>query len=126
MTQNTNSKVTVILGASSNPERYSNRAQRKLVNYGHPVIPVTPKGGVIENETTFRDMTEINASVDTVTIYLNPSRLNNEIDKIISLKPKRVIFNPGSESPDAMAKLAANGIEVIEDCTLILLNNDRY
>ena len=121
-----NSKTTVILGASDNPERFSNKAQRKLVAHGHQVIPVTPKGGVIENVQSYIDLAEITGPINTVTIYINPGRLDDEIDKIIALKPHRVIFNPGSESPKAAEKLAAEGIEVVKDCTLIMLNSNQY
>lgn len=118
--------VTLILGASNKPNRFSYKAQQKLLKHGHQVIPVTPKGGKIGDIKCFTDLTDIHSSVDTVTIYINPSLLGKELDKIVALNPRRVIFNPGTESKEAAQKLRDHGIEVNEQCTLIMLDSNIY
>ncbi|WP_444994825.1 CoA-binding protein [Aliikangiella sp. IMCC44359] len=119
-------KPTLILGASSKEERFSNRAQKKLINHKHPVILVSKKETNIEGIPCYSDITEVSETIDTVTLYINPSLVVAELNKIIQLAPKRVIFNPGTESEEAILKLEQAGIKTVEDCTLIMLNNRTY
>jgi predicted CoA-binding protein len=93
------SKKTLVLGASANPARYSFLALRKLASYGHPVVAIGKKKGSvgdIEIETDHLPVTDI----DTVTLYLNPTNQHQYIDYILGLKPKRIIFNPGTENDE--------------------------
>ncbi len=118
--------TTLILGASENPMRFSNRAQKKLSQYGHRVLLVNPKGGEIDGVPVLPSLHDVTENVDTITVYINPNYLANEIKPMIELKPRRVIFNPGSESHDASQHLSNNGIQVVEDCTLLMLDGNRY
>ncbi len=118
-------KTTLVLGASVNPQRYSYLAVNKLVANRHPVIALgNRKGqvGDIEIETEKLPFTDI----DTVTLYLNPTRQKEYYDYILSLHPRRIIFNPGTEN-DELEKLAEqNGIDTKEACTLVLLSTGQY
>lgn len=118
--------TTLILGASENPMRFSYRAQRKLVQYGHSPLLVNPKGGKIEGVKVYSQLADVDQEIETVTVYINPLYLAKEIDNIIKLNPKRVIFNPGSESAEASKTFSNHGIQVIEDCTLLMLDGGRY
>lgn len=118
-------KKTLVLGASLKPDRYSNMAIRKLVNYGYETVAFGVKNGVeagiyIENE--LRDYKDIH----TVTLYLNPKVQKAYFDYIISLKPERVIFNPGTENPDFYKILKENTINYEIACTLVLLSTNQY
>lgn len=119
------SKKTLVLGASDNPSRYSYLAINRLRSYGHPVVAIGKKNSMvadvpIEKEKKYWD------NVDTVTLYLNPGHQPEYYDYILSLKPRRLIFNPGAEN-DELADLAANhGIDPIEACTLVLLSTNQY
>jgi predicted CoA-binding protein len=116
-----------IIGASTNKERYSHRAQNKLVKHGHKVFPVNPYGGEILGEHCYTSITEIkDTALDTVTIYVNPERLAGIVDDIIATKPKRVIFNPDTEDNAIMEKVAAAGIKVVTACTLVMLRRKRF
>lgn len=119
-------KPTLILGASSKEERFSNRAQKKLISHQHPVILVSKKETSIEGIQCYSDITDVTETIDTVTLYVNPSLVVAELDKIIQLGPKRVIFNPGTESQEAISKLEQAGIQTVKDCTLIMLNSGTY
>ena len=118
-------KKTLFLGASENPERYSNLAVKKLIAYGHPVLALGNKAGWIgktEITTENRDFQDI----DTITLYLNPDRQKPFYHYIFSLKPRRIIFNPGAEN-DELAELAREkGILAQEACTLVLLSTGQY
>ena len=118
--------AVAILGASAKAHRYSHRAQLKLQQHGYDVIPVSRKAGDINGVPCLHSLAEINQPVDTVTLYVNPSILAEHLQELIRLKPRRVIFNPGTESDDLANKLAENGIEVIEACTLVMLDNHQF
>jgi len=118
-------KKTLVLGASPNPSRYSYLAVQKLTANQHPVIALGIRKGVIgktEIETEKKPFEEI----DTITLYINPLRQKDYYDYILALKPKRIIFNPGTEN-DELSKLAEkNGIKPMEACTLVLLSIGQY
>ena len=118
-------KITVLLGASENPERYSYLATQKLVAYQHPVTAIGVKAGFIGATPIITENPAIEA-VDTVTLYLSPANQKTYYDYILSLKPKRIIFNPGTENDELASLAKADGIEPIEACTLVLLSTGQY
>ena len=120
------SQTVVVLGASPKPERYSNMAIRLLVEHGHSVIPVHPAIPEIEGLAVKTGLAEIDAPVDTLTLYVSPKISAAVAEKIIALKPARVIFNPGTENPELEKQLSDVGIASEEACTLILLNSGQF
>ena len=118
-------KKTVVLGASDNPERYSYLAVNKLTAHQHPVIAIGKKEGHINSIPIVTEHPQLN-EVDTVTLYLNPAHQKAYYDYILSLKPKRIIFNPGTENDELFNMAKANGIEPLEACTLVLLSTGQY
>ncbi len=118
-------KKTVIIGASDNPQRYSYKATVQLNRHGHPVIPIGLKEGMIEKTTVLKGQPAI-TDIDTVTLYVGPQNQPYWYDYILSLKPKRIIFNPGTENPEFEKMATDKGIEVLEACTLVLLSIDQY
>lgn len=118
-------KKTLVLGASENPERYSNKAILKLRSYGHEVVAVGNRAGRVKDVDIHKG--EVNAEdIDTVTLYLGPANQPPYYNYIIGLQPKRIIFNPGTEN-DELAELAkSKNIEPIEACTLVMLSTGQY
>ncbi len=120
-----NSKKTLVLGASSNPNRYSFRAANSLINHQHQIILVGNKAGKV-NEISILQSIPKNITIDTVTIYLGAKNQTEYYNDLIELKPRRIIFNPGAENP-ALERLALeNEIEVENSCTLVLLSTEQY
>ncbi len=118
-------KKTVVLGASDSPMRYSFLAVRRLKSYDHPVVAIGKKEGSIDDTKIITNRPEMN-DVDTVTLYLNPKHQQQYYDYILSLQPKRIIFNPGAENAE-LAKLAEDkGIQAMNACTLVLLGTGQY
>lgn len=118
-------KYTLVLGASENPDRYSNIAIRRLQESGHPIYAFGKKAGNvngIEIHTEFPGLIDI----DTVTLYVSAKNQDEYIPKIIALKPRRVIFNPGTENFSFQEELERNGIEADVACTLVLLSRGVY
>ena len=119
------SKKTLVLGASDNPSRYSYLAVNRLRSHGHPVVAIGKKNAMVADVPIEKEKKDWN-DVDTITLYLNPTHQQQYYDYILSLKPKRIIFNPGAEN-DELADLAIkNGITPIEACTLVLLSTNQY
>jgi uncharacterized protein len=118
-------KKTVVIGASENPERYAYKATVSLKEHNHEVVPVGLKAGSIKGVTMLDGFPAIN-DVDTVTMYVGPARQPYWYDYIFSLKPKRVVFNPGTENPEFEAFLKSENIETERACTLVLLSTNQY
>lgn len=121
------SKKTVIIGATTNKARYAYFAAERLKDAGHEFVPVGIKEGEVEGETilNIKQHPPIK-DVDTITMYLGPQNQPEYYDYLLSLKPKRIIFNPGTENPDLQQKAKSAGIETINACTLVMLGNGLY
>ncbi|MBQ0787044.1 MAG: CoA-binding protein [Oceanihabitans sp.] len=118
-------KKTLVFGASLKANRYSNMALRKLVNYKQETVAFGMKAGE-EAGVVIDTVLKEYEGLDTVTLYLNPTRQKAYYDYIISLKPNRVIFNPGTENPEFYGLLKENNIAFEEACTLVLLSTNQY
>ena len=118
-------KKTVVLGASPNPQRYSFLAVNKLLRHGHEVVPIGVKEGEVGGLKIVKGTPDLEG-VDTVTLYLNPQRQKQYYDYILKLNPKRIIFNPGTENPELEKMAEELGIEPLEACTLVLLSTHQY
>ncbi len=113
-------KVTLVLGASPNPERYSYRAVRKLQEKQIPVIAIGKKEFEMDNITIRKGMPDV-GPVHTVTLYLNAKNQEEYYDYILSLNPQRIIFNPGTMNEPFAEILEKENIEVVTDCMLAML-----
>ncbi len=118
-------KKTLVIGASDNPARYSYLAVNRLRQNGHPVIGIGRKKvkvADIEIETEKKEFKDI----DTVSLYINPANQKEYYEYILSLHPKRLIFNPGAENEELFNLAKANGIRPLEACTLVLLSTHQF
>ncbi|MBS1774079.1 MAG: CoA-binding protein [Bacteroidetes bacterium] len=118
-------KKTLVLGASDNPNRYSYLAINRLRAHGHSVVAIGNRTGRVAGVEIIKEHPELD-DIDTVTLYLNPANQKPYYDYILSLKPKRVIFNPGTENDELERKLMAHHIFPQEACTLVLLSTGQY
>ncbi len=116
----------VVIGASANEERYSNKAMKMLLEYGHTPIPVASAVDSILDKKAYARVSDVTEQIDTIAMYIGPARQAGIFAQIIDLKPKRVIFNPGTENPAEYPRLKAAGIEPIEACTLVLLRTGQF
>lgn len=118
--------TVAVLGASDNPERTAYQAVERLLRNNHQVIPVSPKGGEILGLPVVSALGQINVPVDTLTLYIGPDRQGALVGDIVALKPRRVIFNPGTENPTIYPQLQQAGIATEEACTLVLLASRQF
>lgn len=118
-------KKTVVLGASDNPSRYSYLAIQRLKEHGHPVVAIG-KRPTVASGVNIRTEKTPEQDVDTVTLYLNPDHQKDYYNYILSLKPKRIIFNPGTENQELAQLATENHIQPMEACTLVLLGTGQY
>ncbi|WP_118972299.1 CoA-binding protein [Taibaiella koreensis] len=118
-------KKTLVIGASEDPSRYSYLAINNLRKKGHDVVAIGNRPGTVSDVTFGKDK-EPFEGIDTVTLYINPTRQPEYYDYILSLHPQRIIFNPGAENPE-LEQLAENkGIRTMEACTLVLLSTGQF
>lgn len=117
--------VTLVLGASVKPERYSNMAIRRLRAHGHPVLAIGLREGMVQDVPLVTGV-PAETRVDTVTMYLNAANQAQWEKRILGLRPRRIIFNPGAENPSFAQEAQAAGIEVVEACTLVMLGTGQY
>lgn len=120
-------KKTVVLGATPNPARFAYRASHMLTDYGHEIVPV----GIKKGEVAGKDILDLRQKptlddVDTVTLYIGPQNQEEWIDYILSLSPKRIIFNPGTENFELVQRAEEKGIQSVEGCTLVMLRAGTY
>lgn len=118
-------KRTLVLGASENPSRYSNIAINRLRDYKQDVVAIGKRKGKV-NDVEIMTEHPIMDDIDTITLYLNPANQVPYYDYIMSLKPRRVIFNPGTENDDLERKLVQKGVVTQEACTLVMLSTGQY
>jgi predicted CoA-binding protein len=118
--------TVAVLGATPKEDRYSFKAVRMLKEHGHKPIPVHPKGHDVDGVSGVSSLDTIEQSVDTLTVYVNEKISSGELEKILKLRPRRVVFNPGAENPQLAQKLREKGIEVVEACTLVMLRTDQF
>lgn len=120
-------KLTLVVGATTNPGRYAYFAVNRLVSLGMDFIPIGIKNG----EVFGKEIVDLRAkpqleNIHTITLYIGPGHQTEWIDYLISLNPTRIIFNPGTENQEFYTKAESAGIEVISACTLVMLSTDQY
>lgn len=118
-------KKTLILGASPNPERFANIAANRLTSRGHPIVNIGVASGEVAGEPIRRASEPLN-DIHTVTLYIGPRLQPQYYDYILKTKPKRLIFNPGTENEELKKLVEAEGVEAIEACTLVMLGTGQY
>ncbi len=120
-------EVVAVIGASSDTSRYAYKCMEMLTDYGHKAIPVHPREEEVLGQKVVHNLSELaGQKVDTITVYVNPAISDKYEKDMISVHPKRVIFNPGAENPKLAQSLTKNGIEVENACTLVLLRTGQY
>ncbi len=118
-------KITLVLGASLKPERYSNKAVHALVDKNHSVMAFGLRVGNIRGVEVHNRL-PLKIAIDTVTLYLNAGRQKEYYSYLVDLKPRRVIFNPGTENFELISILEKEGIITEIACTLVLLSIGNY
>jgi uncharacterized protein len=118
-------KKTLVLGASDNPERYSFLAVNRLRKNGYPVVAIGRKAVKVADVLVDTEKKPFN-DIDTVTLYLSPAHQKEYYDYIISLSPRRIIFNPGAENDELHDLAKKHSILPVEACTLVLLSTGQF
>ena len=118
---------TVIIGATPNPARYAFLAARMLTSYNHEIVPVGIKNGAVLGKEILDifEKPKIN-DVHTVTLYIGPQRQPEHYDYILGLRPKRIIFNPGTENSEFEKMAEEQGVQALQACTLVMLRSGQY
>lgn len=120
-------KLTLIVGATTNSGRYAYLAAQSLHKHGVDFIPIGIKKGEVLGEEILdlKSMPKLE-NIHTITLYIGPQHQTEWMDYLISLKPERIIFNPGTENPEFISKAKAAGISVLPACTLVMLSTGQF
>jgi predicted CoA-binding protein len=116
---------TLVIGASTNPDRYSFKAIALLREYKHEVLALGKELGKVVDISFIQDFPK-GEKIDTITLYINPKIQPDYYQEIIEAQPRRIIFNPGTENPELVRLANANNILTEDACTLVLLNTNQY
>jgi len=116
---------TLVFGASLKPERYSNKAIKMLRSFDHQVLAIGGRSGAVDDVEILKDHPQL-SGIDTITMYMGEDRQKYHEDYLLSLKPRRIIFNPGAENRTFALRARENGILTEEACTLVLLRTGQY
>ncbi len=117
--------ITLVLGASPNPLRYSHKAVKRLRSHDFDVVAIGKRECTIDDVAVKKGFIPLK-DIHTVTLYLGPANQESYLDYIIELKPKRIIFNPGTYNKKLEQMAGEHHIETVEDCTLVMLGTDTY
>ena len=119
-------ETVAVLGATPKSDRYAYRAMEMLKRYGHRPVPVNPAFQEVLGEKCYSRLAEAPQPIDTVTMYLGKQRSDPLVEEILAAKPRRIIMNPGAENEDLADKARTAGIEVVEGCTLVMLQTGDF
>jgi len=121
-----NTKI-LILGASTNPARFSYIAANALSGKGYDIVPVGLRPGVVNGKSILdiRKRPQVD-DVDTIALYMNPKNQSAYLEYILGLDPRRIIFNPGTENNVLIDMAEKQGVKVVLDCTLVMLRSDYF
>ncbi|MFA5072497.1 MAG: CoA-binding protein [Nitrospirota bacterium] len=115
-----------VVGASPKKDRYSYQAMKALEKKGHNPIPVATARLEVLGRKAYPSLAEIPEHIDTITVYISAAHQTSMLDEAVRIKPRRIIFNPGTENHTAYTQLRQAGIEVVESCTLIMLSSNEF
>ncbi|PWG78151.1 CoA-binding protein [Pararcticibacter amylolyticus] len=118
-------KKTLVIGATPDPSRYAYLAANKLVRYGHEIVNVGIKRGEVAG-VPIEKPEAVHDDIDTITMYVGTRNQKPLYDYILDTKPKRIIFNPGTENPELESMARQRGIETVEGCTLVMLSTGEF
>ncbi len=119
-------KKVIVLGATDNPERYAYKAVAALMEHGYEVIPVGIRNRSLFGKQIVTDRQSRFEGVDTISVYVGPRNQKEWFDFILENKPRRLILNPGTENPELEKWALQNGIEVVKNCTLVMLGSGIF
>jgi uncharacterized protein len=119
-------KVTLVLGASPNPDRFAYKAVRSLQRRNLPVIAIGRRDVDLGNLKIRKGMPDDIGPVHTITLYMNAKNQKEYYTYILTLHPKRIIFNPGTTNPELAEIAKKEGIEIVDDCMLVMLNTGKF
>lgn len=117
---------TIVLGATTKPDRFACRAMETLMAYGHRAVPVNPAFDDVLGQPCYARVANVPGPIDTITVYLGPLRSEPLIPEILAARPRRLILNPGAENENLATQAREAGIEVVEGCTLVMLQSGAF
>ena len=114
-------KSVVILGASTNRQKFGNKAVRAFVEQGYTVYPVNPRETVIEGLAVYPDLASVPVRPDRISVYLPPAVTLGLLPQIAAKGCDELWLNPGAESDAVVAEAERLGLNVIQACSIVAI-----
>jgi len=112
-------KTVAILGASTNRNKFGNKAVRAFQQQGYTVYPVNPKASSIEGLTTYTNLAALPVRPEMISVYLPPQIVLKVLPEIAALGCDELWLNPGTESEEVLAEAERLGLNVIQACSIV-------
>src|SRR3954470_9767196 len=113
------SKTVAVIGASSDPRKFGNRAVRAFRRQGYTVVPINPNESVVEGLKTYASVLDVPGVIDMATFYVPPDIGRNVIVEVAEKGIREVWLNPGSDSPELVRLARSLNLEPILACSIV-------
>lgn len=112
-------KTIAILGASTDCNKFGNKAVRAFAQQGYTVYPVNPKEATVEGLTAYASITDVPVRPQKISVYLPPPVLMKALPAIAAKGCDELWLNPGTESDEVLAEAERLGLNVVQACSII-------
>jgi uncharacterized protein len=119
-------KVVAVIGASSNPHKFGNRAVRAFLRQGYTVLAINPNEAEVEGLKTYASVLDVPGPIDMASFYVPPEIGERVIEDIARKGIAEVWFNPGAESDALIARARALNIQPILACSVVAIGQNPY
>ena len=120
------SRVVAVIGASSNRNKFGNRAVRAFQQQGYTVVPINPHEAAVEGLTAYASVLDVPGTIDMASFYLPPEIGLQVIDDVARKGIPEVWLNPGAESDALIARAKALHIQPIVACSIVAIGQNPY
>ncbi len=119
-------KVVAIIGASSNPRKFGNRAVRAFRRQGYTVVPINPNEPEVEGLKTYASVLDVPDPIDMATFYVPPQIGEKVMPEVARKRIPEVWLNPGADSDELIALARSLNVEPIVACSIIGIGENPY
>ena len=109
-----------VIGVSDDREKYGNKIYRDLRNAGYQAYAINPKLSTVEGDTCYASLKDLPELPDVVDLVVPPAVSLKVVEECLALGIKRIWFQPGSESEEAVKKAQDGGMEVVHDACIMI------
>jgi predicted CoA-binding protein len=119
-------KTVAVIGASSNRNKFGNRALRAYERQGYTVYAINPNEKEVEGHRTYASVLDVPGTIDMATVYV-PPRIGVEVMEQLAKKQiPEVWLNPGADGDMVVARARELGLNTIQACSIMAIGERPY